>query len=89
MLKLQLDLCVMSALVLILLGRTMPSSPQVTAQIDKDYHINEMVLVRSRSELDNGEFGMLFGLTCPTFLHGRYSYSQIVFNLEYSTNPID
>jgi len=71
MLKLQLDLCVMSALVLILLGRTMPSSPQVTAQIDKDYHINEMVLVRSRSELDNGEFGMLFGLTCPTFLHGR------------------
>jgi len=83
MLKLQLDLCVMSALVLILLERTMSlsSSPSVTAQIDKDAsrdpmnskdnHSNDMVLVRSRPRLDKEEFGMLFGLTCPIFLRGR------------------
>ena len=71
MLNLQLYLCVMSALVSIVLGRTMPSSPSVTAQIDKDtsrdptkskdYHTNEMVLVRSKPRLDNGAFAMLLG----------------------------
>ena len=92
MLNLQLYLCVMSALVSIVLGRTMPSSPSVTAQIDKDtsrdptkskdYHTNEMVLVRSKPMLDNGAFGMLFGLTCPIFLHGRFSNSQNLFKFK-------
>ena len=94
MLNLQLYLCVMSALVSIVLGRTMPSSPSVTsltAQIvkdtsrdptkSKDNHTNEMVLVRSKPRLDNGAFGMLFGLTCPIFLHGRFSNSQKLFKL--------
>ena len=99
MLNLQLYLCVMSALVLIVLGRTMPSSPSVTAQIDKDtsrdptkskdYHTNEMVLVRSKPLLDNGAFGMLFGLTCPIFLHGRFSNSQNVFKLFKLLQPND
>ena len=99
MLNLQLDLCVMSALVLIVLGRTTPSSPSVTAQIDKDtsrnpakskdYHINEMLLVRSKPRLDNGAFGMLFGLTCPIFLHGRFSNSQNVFKLFKLLQPND
>lgn len=70
---------------LILIGKTISSSaktPSKTAQIgqdsyaepsqSKDGHSNEMVLVRSRLRLGKGEFRLLLGSTCPSFLHGRY-----------------
>ena len=84
MLKLQLSMCVVSAAILMVIGRTMSSSAK-TEQIDKDTFkskvdsSNEVVFVRSRPRL---EFGMLFGSTCPSFLHGRYSNSQNGFEAE-------
>ena len=81
--KLHLNLCLMSAFVLILLGSSMRSLPLVNAQTDKDIledptESMELVLVRSRSSLGKDELGMLLGLTCPPFLSGRYSkHSQI------------
>ena len=84
MLKLQLSMCVVSAVILMVIGRTMSSSAK-TEQIDKDTFkskvesSNKVVFVRSRPRL---EFGMLFGSTCPSFLHGRYSNSQNGFEAE-------
>ena len=77
-------MCVVSAAILMVIGRTMSSSAK-TEQIDKDTFkskvdsSNEVVFVRSRPRL---EFGMLFGSTCPSFLHGRYSNSQNGFEAE-------
>ena len=81
-------MCVVSAAILMVIGRTMSSSAK-TEQIDKDTSrdstqskvesSNEVVFVRSRPRL---EFGMLFGSTCPSFLHGRYLNSQNGFEAE-------